>query len=172
MFRSKIGMVSLKKVKGQLSATFEFMVTVQNDCGPLEDKDIIKKISSRIQTRCRKYVEGFLNKIYFEYEVHKLNLQEQAFVCYKFQEECHWKYLSSRYRCADAIEEKDKYKPINQLEFRDLCLRYWGINEPNSYKPNKYEKFKKEQKKKYEKMFCEDDNKRELWKSMKRHPIG
>lgn len=172
MFRSKIGMSSLKKVKGQLSALFEFMVTVQNDCSPLEDKDIIKKISSRLQTKYRKNVEDFLNKIYFAYEVHKLNMQQQAFVCYKFQEECHWKYLNSRYRYVDAIEEKDKYKPINQLEFRDLCLRYWGINVRNSYKPNKYEKFKKEQKKKYEEMFCEDDNKRELWKSMKRHPIG
>lgn len=174
MFRSKIGMVSLKKVKGQLSAIFEFMVTVHNDCSPLEDKDIIKKISSRLQTKYRKNVEDFLNKIYFEYEVHKLNMQQQAFVCYKFQEECHWKYLNSRYRYVDAIEEKDKYKPINQLEFRDLCLRYWGINtpKPNSYKPNKYEKFKKEQKKKYEEMFCKDDNKRELWKSMKRQPLG
>ena len=172
MFRSKIGMVSLKKVKGQLSALLEFVVTVQNDCGPLEDKDIIKKISSRLQTKYRKNVEDFLNKIYFEYEVHKLNLQEQAFVCYKFQEECHWKYLSSRYRYVDAIDEEDKYKPINQLEFRDLILRYWGINEPNSYKPNKYEKFKKEQPKKYKEMFWEDSDKRDIWESMKKHPKG
>lgn len=170
MFRSKFGMSSLKKVKGQLSATFEFMVTVQNDCGPLEDKEVINKISSRIQKKYRKNVEDFLTKIFWEYEVLKLNKQEQAFICYEFQEKCHWKYLNSRYRYVDAIDEKDKYKPIHQEEFRDMCLRFWGINEPNSYKPNKYEKYKKEQPKKYKEMFWEDYDKRQIWESMKIKP--
>lgn len=163
-------MSSLKKVKGQLSATFEFMVTVQNNCGPLEDKEVINKISSRIQKKYRKNVEDFLTKIFWEYEVLKLNKQEQAFICYEFQEKCHWKYLNSRYRYVDAIDEEDKYKPIHQEEFRDMCLRFWGINEPNSYKPNKYEKFKKEQPKKYKEMFWEDYDKRQIWESMKIKP--
>ena len=170
MFRSKFGMSSLKKVKGQLSATFEFMVTVQNDCGPLEDKEAINKISSRIQKKYRKNVEDFLTKIFWEYEVLKLNKQEQAFICYEFQEKCHWKYLNSRYRYVDAINEEDKYKPIHQEEFRDLCLRFWGINAPNSYKPNKYEKFKKEQSEKYKEMFREDYYKRQIWELMKIEP--
>ena len=170
MFRSKFGMSSLKKVKGQLSATFEFMVTVQNNCGPLEDKEAINKISSRIQKKYRKNVEDFLTKIFWEYEVLKLNKQEQAFLCYEFQEKCHWKYLNSRYRYVDAINEEDKFKPIHQEEFRDLCLRFWGINEPNSYKPNKYDKFKKEQPKKYKEIFWEDYDKRQIWESMKIEP--
>lgn len=172
MYRSKIGLITLKKVKWQLSAIYEFMVTVKNGYAPLEDKDAIKKISSKIQTKYRKNVEEFLRKIYYEYDVHNLNIQQQAFVCYKFQEQCHWKYLSSRYRCVDAIEEKDKYKPINQMEFRDLCLRFWGITGKNSYKPHTYEGFKKKHKKKYEELFEEDSDKRALWKSMEKEPIG
>ena len=160
MYRSKIGLITLKKVKWQLSAIYEFVVTVQNDCGPLEDKEAINKISSRIQKKYRKNVEDFLTKIFWEYEVLKLNKQEQAFVCYKFQEECHWKYLSSRYRYVDAIDEEDRYKPIHQEEFRDLCLRYWGINEPNSYKPNKC---KKEHKDKFSSIPKDKD----LWRSIK-----
>ena len=166
MFRSKIGLITLKKVKWQLSAIFDFMVTVHNDCGPLEDKDIIKKISSRIQTKYQKDVEGFLKKIYLEYEVHKLLKADQAFVCYKFLEECNHKYLNSRYKYWDDIFEV--IKTNHQEEFRDMCLRYWGINGNNSYKPNAYEKFKREQKKKYQEMFCEDYDKRKLWESMKK----
>lgn len=171
MFRSKIGMISLKKVKWQLSAIFEFMVTVQNGCGPLEDKSIINKISSRIQTRYRKNVEDFLNKIYYAYGVHKLNMQKQAFLCYKFQEECHYKYLNERYKHWSDLD-KTEMEEDNQLEFRDLCLQYWGINGKNSYKPNKYEKFKKEHPKKYKEMFWEDSDKREIWESMKKQPKG
>ena len=166
MYRSKIGLVSLKKVKGQLSAIFEFMVKVQNDCGPLEDKDIIKKVSSKIQTKYRDYVKGFLDKIYYEYEVHKLIKADQALVCYKFLEECHHKYLNSRYKYWDDINEV--IKTNHQDEFKDMCLRYWGINGNNTYKPHKYEKFKKEQKDKYKEMFEKDNYKRELWKSMKK----
>lgn len=169
MFRSKIGLVTLKKVKWQLSAIFEFMVTVQNGCGPLEDKSIINKISSKIQTKYRKNVEDFLNKIYYAYEVHKLNMQEQALVCYKFLEECNHKYLNSRYKYWDDIFEE--IKTNNQKEFKDMCLRYWGINGDNSYKPYTYEKFKREQKKKYQEMFEEDSDKRKLWESMKKQSI-
>ena len=169
MFRSKIGLVTLKKVKWQLSAIFEFMVTVQNGCGPLEDKSIINKISSKIQTKYRKNVEDFLNKIYYAYEVHKLNMQEQALVCYKFLEECNHKYLNSRYKYWDDIFEE--IKTNNQKEFKDMCLRYWGINGDNSYKPYTYEKFKREQQKKYQEMFEEDSDKRKLWESMKKQSI-
>lgn len=164
MFRSKFGMSSLKKVKGQLSATFEFMVTVQNDCGPLEDKDIIKKISSRIQTRCRKYVEGFLNKIYFEFEVHKLGKADQAAICYKFQEECHYKYLNERYKHWSDLD-KTEMEEFNQLEFRDLCLRYWGINGDNSYKPSKCKKMNLMEK--FSSKYYDD----KIWNAMRKEPI-
>lgn len=162
MYRSKIGMVTLKKVKWQLSAIFEFMVTVQNDCAPLEDKDIIKAISSPVRDIYAKVVEGFLKKIYTRFEVQKLDKRSQAALCYKFLEDCHHKYLNDRYKYWDAIstQKTKKLKTLHQEEFRDLCLRYWGINEPNSYKPNKCKEEHKEQ-------FSRTPDNKEFWESMK-----
>ena len=162
MYRSKIGMVTLKKVKGQLSALFEFMVTVQNDCAPLEDKDIIKAISSPVRDIYAKVVESFLKKIYTRFEVQKLDKRSQAALCYKFLEDCHHKYLNDRYKYWDAIstQKTKKLKTLHQEEFRDLCLRYWGINEPNSYKPNKCKEEHKEQ-------FSRTPDNKEFWESMK-----
>ena len=148
MYRSKIGLVSLKKVKQQLSALFEFVIMVNDNCGPLEDKGIIKACSAYKKD---KYVEEFLNKIFMVCEVPKKDKSYQAALCYLFQEECHHGYLNARYKCWDDIEEVIKIR--HQEEFRDLCLRYWGINEPNSYKPSKCKKQKEEIRKLYEKVW-------------------
>ena len=158
MYRSKIGMVTLKKVKGQLSALFDFLVKVQDECEPLENKDIIKAICSPVKGNYAKVVEDFLKKIYTRFEVQKLDKRSQAALCYKFQEECHHKYLNGRYKYWDSIEKE--VKTLHQEEFRDLCLRYWGINEPNSYKPNKC---KKEHKDKFSSI--PDD--KDLWRTIK-----
>ena len=157
MYRSKIGMVTLKKVKGQLSALFDFLVKVQDECGPLENKDIIKAICSL--PNYEKYVAGFLNKIYLHFEVQKLDKIYQAAICYKFQDICHHKYLKNRYKYFDDITRTPKSQ--HQVEFRDLCLRYWGINEPNSYRPCKC-------KKEHMDMFIRLPQDKELWESMKR----
>ena len=157
IYRSKIGMVTLKKVKGQLSALFDFLVKVQNECGPLENKDLIKAISSPLKNY-NTVVKDFLDKIYTRFEVQKLDKRSQAALCYKFQEECHHKYLNGRYKYWDSIEKE--IKTLRQEEFRDLCLRYWGINEPNSYKPNKC---KKEHKDKFSSIPKDKD----LWRSIK-----
>jgi hypothetical protein len=157
MYRSKIGMVTLKKVKGQLSALFDFVVKVQDECEPLENKDLIKAISSPLKNY-NTVVKDFLDKLYTRFEVQKLDKRSQAALCYKFQEECHYKYLNGRYKYWDSIEKE--VKTLHQEEFRDLCLRYWGINEPNSYKPNKC---KKEHKDKFSSV--PDD--KELWRSIK-----
>lgn len=156
MFRSKIGMVTLKNVKKQLSALFEFVITVQDNRGPMENKDIIKEISSG--DRYYKVVEGFLNKIYMVFEVEKLGKRYRAAICYKFQEECDRKYLNSRYKCWDSI--KRKYKPHQQEEFRDLCLRYWGINEKNTYRPCKCEDIMDE--------FSKGFRDKEVWEPMRK----
>ena len=148
MYRSKIGLVSLKKVKQQLSALFEFVIMVNDNCGPLEDKGIIKACSAYKKD---KYVEEFLNKIFMVCEVPKKDKSYQAALCYLFQEECHHGYLNARYKCWDDIEEVIKIR--HQEEFRDWCLRYWGINEPNSYKPSKCKKQKEEIRKLYEKVW-------------------
>lgn len=154
MYRSKIGLVSLKKVKQQLSALFEFVIVVQDNCAPLVNKGIVKSCSAY---KKENYVEGFLNKLFMQCEVQKKDKSYQAALCYLFQEECHHKYLNARYKCWDDIDEKIKIR--HQEEFKDLCLRYWGINEPNSYKPNQCKKQKEEIRKLYE----------EIWKSMKEY---
>jgi hypothetical protein len=148
MYRSKIGLVSLKKVKQQLSALFEFVIMVKDNCGPLEDKGLIKACSAYKKD---KYVEEFLNKIFMVFEVPKKGKLYQAALCYLFQEEGHHGYLNARYKCWDDIEEIIKIR--HQEEFRDLCLRYWGINEPNSYKPSKCKKQKEDIRKLYEKVW-------------------
>lgn len=154
MYRSKIGLVSLKKVKQQLSALFEFVIVVQDNCAPLENKGIVKYCSAY---RKEKYVEGFLNELFMQCEVQKKDKSYQAALCYLFQEECHHKYLNARYKCWDDIDEEIKIR--HQEEFKDLCLRYWGINEPNSYKPNQCKKQKEEIRKLYE----------EIWERMRKY---
>jgi hypothetical protein len=148
---------------------------VQENCEPLENKDIIKSISYSF--KYEKFIESFLNKIFSELKVYQLNKPEQAALCYKFQEECHYIYLNSRFYYEDEIvkEEKEKqkkkgnrykdkdiYKSRNQERFRDLCLRYWGINEPNSYKPNQCSK----QKEKYSGDYYDG----KIWNSIKVKP--
>ena len=160
MYRSKIGMVTLKKVKGQLSALFDFLVKVQDECGPLENKDIITDICSLPNYKTR--VEGFLNNIYTEFEVQKLDKVYQAAVCYKFQDICHHKYLKNRYKYFDDITREPKSH--HQEEFRDLCLRYWGINKSNSYRPCKC-------KKEHMEMFSRTSEHKKLWESMNKKPI-
>lgn len=136
MYRSKIGMVSLKKVKYQLGALFDFVIKVQDECSPLENKDIIKAISSSYPNG--KVVEKFLDEILTSFQVHRLDKSHQAALCYKIQEEFHYGWLNNRYKYWDDIY--DVIKTRHQEEFRDLLLQYWGINEPNSYKPNKCKK--------------------------------
>lgn len=157
IYRSKIGMVTLKKVKGQLSALFDFLVKVQDECGPLENKEVIKAICSI--PNYENKVEGFLRTIYSEFEVQKLGKVYQAAICYKFQEECHCRYLKNRYKYFDDITRKPKSH--HQEEFRDLCLRYWGINEHNSYRPCKC-------KKEHMEMFSRSSEHKKLWESMKK----
>ena len=165
MYRSKIGLVTLKDVKTQLGAIFGFSFKVgDDDCKPKNKAEILKEIC-RIPIR-HKAVEGFLDDIKKLCCVEDLNKSYQAALCYKFQEECHWKYLSSRYRYVDAIDEKDKYKPIHQEEFRDLCLRYWGITEKNTMKPNKCKKIKEKTEKKFNTEICNT----KIWKEIKKEP--
>ena len=66
----------------------------------------------------------------------------------------------------NAIDEKDKYKPIHQEEFRDLCLRYWGITEKNTMKPNKCKKIKEKTEKKFNTEICNT----KIWKVIKKEP--
>jgi hypothetical protein len=155
MYRSKIGLVSLKNVRAQLGAMFGFVSKIQDDYKPRDKKKILEEICSE---GSGDLVKGFLKKIESIIDVKNMNKSHRAALCYKFQEECHHKYLNGRYKYWDSIEKE--VKTLHQEEFRDLCLRYWGINEPNSYKPNKC---KKEHKDKFSSV--PDD--KELWRSIK-----
>ena len=134
MYRSKVGLVSLKSVRAQLSAMFGFVSKVQDGYRPTSKKEILEAISGK---DCSNIVRGFLEKIKKEFKVEKLNKTHRAAVCYKFQKECHHKYLNNRYKYFDDIYEK--IKTLHQEEFRDLCCRYWGIDEKNTLRRNKCE---------------------------------
>ena len=189
MYRSKIGMVSLKNVKTQLSAMFGFVSKIQDDCRPKNKKQILDEMCGK-ENRYRKAVEGFLNTIQKQFPVKDMNKSMQAALCYKFQEECHHLYLDSKFYYEDEIakqkviakqmeeqkqkeeqkqnvkekeiKDKDIYKSRNQGRFRDLCLQYWGIEERNTLKPNKCEHLMGK--------FSEGIKDNEVWESMSKKP--
>ena len=129
MYRSKIGLVSLKKVKKQLCTMFGFVSKVQDEY-ELNSNDEILKVMCGGDRYC-KDVEGFLRKIYEQFNPAKMDKRSQAALCYKFMKECNLEYLGSKF--------KRNGQPYRQEQFRDLCLRYWGIEEKNTYKLNKCE---------------------------------
>lgn len=136
IFRSKIGLVTLTNVKKQLSAMFGFVIKVQDNYEPMENKDIVKKICGG--DRYNALVEGFLNKLYSIFDPKNMNKAEQAALCFKFQEEINHKCLDIIFYYYDEIV--NDYRPFRQERFRDLCLQYWGIEEKNTYRPCKCEK--------------------------------
>ena len=135
MYRSKIGLVSLKNVKKQLCDMFGFVSKVQDEY-ELNSNDEILKVMCGGDRYC-KDVEGFLRKIYEQFNPAKMDKRSQAALCYKFMNECNLKYFDSRFKRYD--KEAKAYKPYHQEQFRDLCLQYWGIEEKNTYKLNKCE---------------------------------
>ena len=129
MYRSKIGLVSLKKVKKQLCTMFGFVSKVQDEYELNSNEEILKVMCGG--DRYCKDVEGFLRKIYEQFNPAKMDKRSQAALCYKFMDECNLKYFGSKF--------KRDGQPYRQEQFRDLCLRYWGIEEKNTYKLNKCE---------------------------------
>ena len=127
MYRSKIGLVSLKKVKKQLCTMFGFVSKVQDEYELNSNEEILKVMCGG--DRYCKDVEGFLRKIYEQFNPAKMDKRSQAALCYKFMNECNLKYFGSKF--------KRDGQPYRQEQFRDLCLRYWGIEEKNTLRPNK-----------------------------------
>ena len=156
MYRSKIGLVSLKKVKKQLCDMFGFVSKVQDEY-ELNSNDEILKVMCGGDRYC-KDVEGFLKKIYEQFNPAKMYKRSQAALCYKFMNECNLKYFDSRFKRYD--KEAKAYKPYHQEQFRDLCLRYWGIEEKNTYRLNKCE----EQMKNFSSLLYD----KEIWGPMKK----
>ncbi len=154
LYRSKIGLVSLKSVRAQLSAIFGFVSKVQDKCKPKNKTQILKEMCSG--DKYYKVVGGFLDKIETQFKVKNLNKSKQAALCYKFQEEINYQYLNSRFFYYD--EMKKDHRPFRQERFRDLCLLYWGIEDENTLKRNKCLHLIDK--------FSESDGDKKVWKLM------
>ncbi len=132
MYRSKIGLVSLKSVRSQLGALFGFVSKIQDDYKPRDKKKILEEICSEGSI---DLVKGFLNNIQKQFDLKSMNKSHRAALCYKFHKECHQRHLSNRYKYWDSI--KKEIRTLHQEEFRDLCLRYWEIYEKSTLRPCK-----------------------------------
>ena len=134
LYRSKIGLVSLKSVRAQLSAIFGFVCKGRDKYKPKNKEQILDEMCPK-KLSCRIAVEGFLKKIRKHFKVENLNKSQQAALCYKFQEEINYKYLNARFYYHNDVSGEHKF--LRQERFRDLCLQYWEIEEENTLKRNK-----------------------------------
>ena len=156
LYRSKIGLVSLKSVRAQLSAIFGFVCKGRDKYKPKNKEQILDEMCPK-KLSCRIAVEGFLKKIRKHFNVENLNKSQQAALCYKFQEEINYKYLNARFYYHNDVAGKHKF--LRQERFRDLCLQYWEIEEENTLKRNKCLRLMDK--------FGEDPNDKTVWESMK-----
>lgn len=156
LYRSKIGLVSLKSVRAQLSAIFGFVCKGRDKYKPKNKEQILDEMCPK-KLSCRIAVEGFLKKIRKHFNVENLNKSQQAALCYKFQEEINYKYLNARFYYHNDVAGKHKF--LRQERFRDLCLQYWEIEEENTLKRNKCLRLMDK--------FGEDPNDKAVWESMK-----
>lgn len=156
LYRSKIGLVSLKSVRAQLSAIFGFVCKGRDKYKPKNKEQILDEMCPK-KLSCRIAVEGFLKKIRKHFKVENLNKSQQAALCYKFQEEINYKYLNARFYYHNDVAGEHKF--LRQERFRDLCLQYWEIEEENTLKRNKCLRLMDK--------FGEDPNDKAVWESMK-----
>jgi hypothetical protein len=156
LYRSKIGLVSLKSVRAQLSAIFGFVCKGRDKYKPKNKEQILDEMCPK-KLSCRIAVEGFLKKIRKHFKVENLNKSQQAALCYKFQEEINYKYLNARFYYHNDVAGEHKF--LRQERFRDLCLLFWEIEEENTLKRNKCLRLMDK--------FGEDPNDKAVWESMK-----
>ena len=156
LYRSKIGLVSLKSVRAQLSAIFGFVCKGRDKYKPKNKEQILDEMCPK-KLSCRIAVEGFVKKIRKHFNVENLNKSQQAALCYKFQEEINYKYLNARFYYHNDVAGKHKF--LRQERFRDLCLLFWEIEEENTLKRNKCLRLMDK--------FGEDPNDKAVWESMK-----
>ena len=109
-------------------------LTIDEKLTKYEDSNTPSAILNEISNKRHiKDVEGFLFIIDKHYHIRKIdNGANVSAIFYKFLTECPAKYLNEKYKRGD--------KEYNKMEFKNLCLRYFGL-EPNTYKPNKCEDF-------------------------------
>ena len=109
-------------------------LTIDEKLTKYEDSNTPSAILNEISNKRHiKDVEGFLFIIDKHYHIRKINNGANvSAIFYKFLTECPSKYLNEKYKRGD--------KEYNKMEFKNLCLRYFGL-EPNTYKPSKCEDF-------------------------------
>jgi hypothetical protein len=109
-------------------------LTIDEKLTKYEDSNTPSSILNEISNKRHiTDVEGFLFIIDKYYHIRKIdNGANVSAIFYKFLTECPAKYLNEKYKRGD--------KEYNKMEFKNLCLRYFGL-EPNQYKPCKCEDF-------------------------------
>lgn len=109
-------------------------LTIDEKLTKYEDSNTPSAILNEISNKRHiEDVERFLFYIDKHYQIREIkNGAKVSAIFYKFLTECPPKYLNEKYKRGD--------KEYNKMEFKNLCLRYFGL-EPNEYKPCKCEGF-------------------------------
>ena len=119
--------------------------------GKTKDSILNEIISDK---RYKRKVEGFLSTIDDRYQIRDIkNGGESSAVFYAFLTVCPSIYLNNKYKRSGSGSKGDKV--FNKMEFKNLCLQYFGLK-PNQFKPCKCEEF-------IEKMLNSYDDKLKVW---------
>lgn len=119
--------------------------------GKTKDSILNEIISDK---RYKRKVEGFLSTIDDYYQIRDIkNGDESSAVFYAFLTVCPSIYLNNKYKRSGSGSKGDKV--FNKMEFKNLCLQYFGLK-PNQFKPCKCEEF-------IEKMLNSYDDRLKVW---------
>ena len=129
--------------------------STENEDGKTKDSILNEIISDK---RYKRKVEGFLSTIDDCYQIRDIkNGDESSAVFYAFLTVCPSIYLNNKYKRSGSGSKGDKV--FNKMEFKNLCLQYFGLK-PNQFKPCKCEEF-------IEKMLNSYDDRRKVWNEIK-----
>ena len=129
--------------------------STENEDGKTKDSILNEIISDK---RYKRKVEGFLSTIDDYYQIRDIkNGDESSAVFYAFLTVCPSIYLNNKYKRSGSGSKGDKV--FNKMEFKNLCLQYFGLK-PNQFKPCKCEEF-------IEKMLNSYDDRRKVWNEIK-----
>ena len=129
--------------------------STENEDGKTKDSILNEIISDK---RYKRKVEGFLSTIDECYQIRDIkNGDESSAVFYAFLTVCPSIYLNNKYKRSGSGSKGDKV--FNKMEFKNLCLQYFGLK-PNQFKPCKCEEF-------IEKMLNSYDDRRKVWNEIK-----
>ena len=128
-------------------------ISTENENGKTKDSILNEIISDK---RYKRTVEKFLSTIDDYYNIREIkNGDKLSAVFYAFQTVCPSIYLNNKYKRSGSKGDKE----YNKMEFKNLCLQYFGLK-TNQFKPCKCEEF-------IEKMLNTPKDKRDVWNGIK-----